>query len=164
MNQFVADSVVAGPNARQGRAKISRQIAPLVTGFFVGAAWRGRVIRRQYEKRQLRRKAERSAEASPWLTRHEDWTPRRSTTATRRSASSGGSSDALLRGAFNRTMQQISDMARADDGVGASALPPEKLPPRLAADEQPIPQRLLSRPIEMVEAKLDELAVRHGQA
>ena len=36
-------------------------------------------------------------------------------------------------------------MLRNDSAVGASALPPEEVPPRLAADEQPIPSEVLAR-------------------
>jgi hypothetical protein len=72
--------------------------------------------------------------------------------------------DALLRGAFNRSMQQISEMARADDGVGASALPEEAKPPPLAADAEepePMPNAAIDPDLmEIIEAKLDELATR----
>ena len=68
--------------------------------------------------------------------------------------------DALLRGAFNRSMQQISDMARADDVAGkASALPPEDKPPPLAADAEELPA-IDPDVLDAIESKIDELATR----
>ena len=55
------------------------------------------------------------------------------------------------------TARARTEMIRNDSvASGASALPPEKLPPRLAADEEPIPPEVLSA----IEQKIAELATR----
>ena len=72
--------------------------------------------------------------------------------------------DALLRGAFNRSMQQISDMARADDAdsAGASELGYETKPPPSAADaEEPSP--VDPEWIEAIDKAVDALTVRVGK-
>lgn len=71
--------------------------------------------------------------------------------------------DALLRGAFNRSMQQISEMARADDAdsAGASELGYETKPPPLAADaEEPSP--VDPEWIEAIDKAVDALTARVG--
>ena len=55
------------------------------------------------------------------------------------------------------TAKARSEMIRNDSvTVGASTLPDEKKPPRLAADEEPIPPEVLSA----IEQKLEELSIR----
>ena len=54
------------------------------------------------------------------------------------------------------TAKARTEMLRNDSAAGASALPPEALPPRLAADEEPIPSEVLSA----IEQKIEELSIR----
>ena len=55
------------------------------------------------------------------------------------------------------TAKARSEMILNDSAAsGASALPPEALPPRLAADEEPIPSEVL----RAIEQKLEELSIR----
>jgi hypothetical protein len=76
--------------------------------------------------------------------------------------------DALLRGAFNRSMQTIAEMARDDAAAGASQLGEEDKPPRLAADRnadaetpkppprEPIPPEVLAA----IEDRIEQLTER----
>jgi hypothetical protein len=78
--------------------------------------------------------------------------------------------DALLRGAFNRSMQTMAESVRNDDEghdvrgepSTLNVAPPDELPPRLAADDQPaltepaIPPEVLAA----IEQKIDELTER----
>ena len=54
------------------------------------------------------------------------------------------------------TAKARTEMLRNDSAVGASALGYEDKPPRLAADEEPIPSEVLSA----IEQKIEELATR----
>jgi hypothetical protein len=55
------------------------------------------------------------------------------------------------------TARARTEMIRADSAsTGASALAEEDKPPRLAADEEPIPSEVLSA----IEQKIDELSIR----
>jgi hypothetical protein len=55
------------------------------------------------------------------------------------------------------TARARTEMIRNDSAAaGASAPPPETLPPRPAADEEPIPSEVLS----VIEQKIEELSIR----
>jgi hypothetical protein len=68
--------------------------------------------------------------------------------------------DALLRGAFNRSMQTLAETARNDDAPGASALPEEQKPPTLAADAEPVTPTIDAETMRMIEDRIEELTAR----
>jgi hypothetical protein len=98
---------------------------------------------------------------------NDDWTPPKTDNGEPELSIEKWKFDALLRGAFNRSMQNIVETmhgdgmpTRNDDAAGASALSEEQKPPELAADAEPVKPTIDPEVMKMIEDRIDELTAR----